>query len=79
MRYFRLWEYPEIKISDLYAKCLNTMFVSSFYSIILPSCVLWGILALFLQYFIDKYLLLRRRSSKFYLGKEIGCEMVLLF
>ena len=59
--------------------CLNTVFLSAFYSIIIPSCILWGIFALTLQYFIIKYLFLRKRSVKFYLGKELGDEMVFIF
>jgi len=65
-------------VSDLYAMCLNTVFVSAFYSIIIPSCILWGIFALAMQYFIIKYLFLRKRSVKFYLGKELGDEMVFI-
>jgi len=72
----RIWEHPEIKISDLYAFCINTMFVTSFYSIIIPSCILWGMATLIFVYYIDKFLLLRRRTSKYFLGKELGCEMV---
>lgn len=55
------------------------MFVTAFYSIIIPSCILWGILALLIQYIVDKYLFLRKRNNRFYLGRELGNEMVLFF
>ena len=55
------------------------MFVSAFYSIIIPSCLLWGILALLIQYFVDKYLFLRKRNNRFNLGQELGNEMVIKY
>ena len=60
----------------MYANSLNTMFLTSFYSIIIPSCILWGIFSIFLQYNVDKYLFLRKRNSKFYLGRELGTEII---
>lgn len=73
-----MWENPEIKMSDMYALSINIMFITAFYSIIIPSCILWGILALIMNYFVYKYLFLRKKTVKFYLGRELGIEMVFL-
>lgn len=60
----------------MYAVCLNIMFITSFYSIIIPSCILWGMLALIINYSVYKYLFLRKKTCKYYLGSELGREMV---
>lgn len=54
------------------------MFITAFYSIIIPSCILWGMLALIINYFVYKYLFLRKKTCKYYLGFELGLEMVFI-
>ena len=60
----------------MYSASLNIMFITAFYSIIIPSCILWGMLAIIINYFVYKYLFLRKKTCKYYLGSELGREMV---
>jgi len=62
----------------MYGICLYTMFITVFYSIIIPSCLIWGVLILIIQYFVDKYLFIRKRTIKYYLGCELDLKMVIL-
>ena len=52
------------------------MFISAFFANLMPSCLLLGIFAIFLQYITDKYLFLRKRNNRFNLGDELGNEMI---
>lgn len=55
------------------------MFITAFYCTIIPSCILWSILALIINYFVYKYLFIRKKTIKNHLGSELGLEMVYLF
>lgn len=52
------------------------MYLVSFYAAILPTFLLWGMLSLFLTYWIDKYNILRRRSVLDSLSTELAIEMI---
>jgi len=58
-----------------YTILLKTMYLVSFYAPVLPSFLLWGMLSLFLTYWIDKYNLLRRRSVLDSMSTELSIEM----
>lgn len=60
----------------MYSVTLNIMFITAFFSIIIPSCILWGILSIIINYFVYKYLFLRKKTCKYHLGNELGKEMV---
>ena len=53
------------------------MFLTAFYMPLIPTCIIWGLLALNLQYLVNKYNFLRSKCIKFHLGGELGLEMVI--
>lgn len=71
----RLFECPEFNIIKRYSQCLKTMYVVAFYSPIIPIAIIWGLFALIIQYWIDKYNLIKRRSVKYNMSKDLAREM----
>lgn len=47
----------------------------SFYSTIIPIGIAWGIGTLLVQYWVDKYNLIRRRTIKYNMSKDLSREM----
>lgn len=58
----RLFEYPEIDFVDGYSTVVTIMCQALFYSVIIPFAVIFGVGGLFLKYWVDKYILIRKRS-----------------
>ena len=51
----KMSENLEFNISSRYAVYLKTMFMCAFYQSVLPICIFWSILALVLNYWVDKW------------------------
>ena len=41
-----LWEKPELLIYKIYGICIVQMFLTAFYSIIMPICILYSLMAI---------------------------------
>jgi len=63
-------------IAERYAICLNTVFCVGFYAPIMPLSIPLGLIALFNQYWVDKYNLLYHKISLYNLGKDLSHEMI---
>lgn len=53
------------------------MFLAAFYSILMPVCILYSLLAISLQFIVNKFAILRRKSIKYNIGEELVIEMVI--
>jgi hypothetical protein len=51
------------------------MYLCAFYSPIMPIGMIYALIAIFLQYWVDKYNLLRRRVVKYNMSAELSIEM----
>ena len=58
-----------------YGNTLKTVYLVCFYVYILPHTVLLGVLCIFIQYWINKYVLLRRHSRPPRLGGQLSHAM----
>ena len=58
-----------------YGNTLKTIYFVCFYAYIIPHTVVVGLLAIFIQYWINKYLLLRRHCRPPRLGGELSHSM----
>lgn len=70
-----MFENPEFEISQKYAFVLNTMFLTAFYTPLIPLALIYALIGIFLIYWVDKYTLLRRRTVKSALGVKLSLEM----
>lgn len=55
---------------------MKTMWFTFFYGDIIPVGILFSILGLSLYYFVDKFNVLRRRTIKENLSKDLSIEMI---
>ena len=65
----------EFDIALRYAIILNTLFSTAFYAPILPVTLVWGLIAVLLHYWSDKYALLRRKVVKYSMSSDLSTEM----
>ena len=72
----KIFEKPEFNISKRYAVYLNTMFMWSFYSSVLPISIFWSILALIFNYWVDKWNFLGKKATYHNISADIGKKMV---
>lgn len=56
-----LAEETEFDIAKRYAVLLNTMFSTAFYAPVMPIALVWGLVAILLHYWAEKFALLRRK------------------
>jgi len=71
----RLFEGPAVDMPLIYANVQKTMLFTGFYANLVPIGIAISLAGLFMTYWIDKYLLLRRHSRPKALGKESIEEM----
>lgn len=55
---------------------INTLFLCAFYSPLIPAVMIYSIGSLLACYFIDKWILLRRRRVTSALGADLSYEMI---
>lgn len=65
-------EMPDYSQAKRYGDIMKTMWFTFFYGDIIPVGILFSILGLNLYYFIDKYNVLRRRTIKENLSKDLS-------
>lgn len=65
-------EKPDYSSAKRYGDIMKTMWFTFFYGDIIPIGILFSILGLVLYYFIDKYNVLRRRTIKENLSKDLS-------
>ncbi|EGR30034.1 phage head-tail family protein, putative, partial [Ichthyophthirius multifiliis] len=70
-----MFENSQFPIEERYSQILVTMFTTAFYAPILPTSIMWSCLALFLQYWVDKYDLLNRSTVKYNMSITLSIEM----
>ncbi|KAL4470248.1 hypothetical protein ABPG74_011859 [Tetrahymena malaccensis] len=71
-----LFELPQFNSAACFAAAANVLLFSSFYAWIIPISLPFCIISLSLQFFVNKYKLLRRQSVPIPLGTELPEEMV---
>lgn len=71
---------PDYSSAKRYGDIMKTMWFTFFYGDIIPVGILFSILGLVLYYFIDKFNVLRRRTIKENLSKDlsIGIPFILV-
>ena len=70
-----LFEGPQVDMAQRYANVMKTMLVTFFYAPIIPLGFLISIVAIVLEYWMDKYLLLRRHSRPNRLSGDLSMYM----
>jgi hypothetical protein len=70
-----LFEGPPFDIAQRYANVQKTMLFTAFYATLVPIGILFSLVGLFLTYWTDKYMLLRRHCRPNALGKDLAEEM----
>lgn len=71
-----LYSDPIFDITLEYASVIKTMYMTAFYSVLLPIGMFWSILALTLLYWVDKWNLTHRCRVKYQFGKEYAQEII---
>ncbi|EAR89597.2 transmembrane protein, putative (macronuclear) [Tetrahymena thermophila SB210] len=71
-----LFELPQFNPAACFAAAANALLFSAFYAWIIPISLPFCIISLSLQFFVNKYKLLRRQSVPVPLGTELPEEMV---
>ncbi|KAL4502348.1 hypothetical protein ABPG72_011935 [Tetrahymena utriculariae] len=71
-----LFELPQFNSAACFAAAANVLLFSAFYAWIIPISLPFCIISLSLQFFVNKYKLLRRQSVPIPLGTELPEEMV---
>ncbi len=69
-------ENPDYNIGKRYADIMKTMWFTFFYSPVIPFATLFSIIGLILYYWVDKYNILRRRTVKENIGRDLSIEMI---
>jgi hypothetical protein len=72
-----LMEKPDYSSAKRYGDIMKTMWFTFFYGDIIPIGILFSIIGLILYYFIDKYNVLRRRTIKENLSKELSIGLLI--
>ncbi|EAR89313.2 phage head-tail family protein, putative (macronuclear) [Tetrahymena thermophila SB210] len=70
-----LFEYPEFEIEIEYARNLETVYSVLFYAPVFPLVLIWGIMTIFLRYWIDKYNLMHKSTVKFYPSLQLCLQI----
>lgn len=70
-----LFEDPEFDITLRYSEILRNMYITAAYSPIIPVGSIFMLFGLILNYWTDKYNLLRRRTVKHNLSEELSIQM----
>lgn len=73
------FQYPEFEFASRYSHYLVTLYTAFFYSYLVPIAVPVICILFFLQYWVDKYVLLRRSSLKYHFGYFLCNETSKLF
>lgn len=68
---YKTFEGTELDISYKYSEAIKTMWIACFYSSLVPMVMPVCIVALFLQYWADKYQLLRRVKTPQEMGNKL--------
>jgi hypothetical protein len=71
-------ESPDYSQAKRYGDIMKTMWFTFFYGDIIPVGVLFSILGLTLYYYVDKFNVLRRRTIKENLSKNLSIGMIIL-
>jgi hypothetical protein len=69
-------ELPDYTIGKRYADLMKTMWFTFFYSPVIPFSTLISIIGLILYYWVDKYNIMRRRTVKESISKDLSYEMI---
>mmetsp|Transcript_17258 Transcript_17258/g.17194 ORF Transcript_17258/g.17194 Transcript_17258/m.17194 type:complete len:350 (-) Transcript_17258:25-1074(-) len=72
----KLWENPEVDMAQRYANILVTLIICFIFAPLFPLCFLIGFISVFLQYWTDKLMLLRRHSRPRNFGKGMSDNML---
>lgn len=72
----KLFEPPELDMPQRYATLMKTYLVTVVYAPMMPFSFLFGILAMFIQYWVDKYMLLRVHSRPVRLSHNLDEVMI---
>ena len=70
-----IFEYQNADIAIIYARVMKTVIFTAFYAPIIPICIPVAILGLVLNYYIQKYLLVKRNSSPLEFGELLAERM----
>lgn len=68
-------EYPRHEIERSYADIMTMMYVTIFYSTVVPLGQIIGIVGLIFYYWVEKYIVLRRKTIKKTLSVHLSLEM----
>jgi hypothetical protein len=68
----QIWENPAVDMAQRYANYMKTLMIIFVFAPIFPVGLLIGSFSMFLQYWTDKYLLLRRHARPPQLGSKIS-------
>ena len=69
-------EEPDYISGKRYADIMKTMWFTFFYSPVIPLGTFWSLLGLIVYYWVDKYNVLRRRTIKESISKDLTFEMI---
>lgn len=69
-------ENPDYAQAKRYCEVMNTMWVTFFYGGAIPVGVIFSFLMLNAYYWIDKYIVLRRRTIKDSISRDLSIEMI---
>mmetsp|Transcript_30770 Transcript_30770/g.27993 ORF Transcript_30770/g.27993 Transcript_30770/m.27993 type:complete len:107 (+) Transcript_30770:1060-1380(+) len=68
----KLYKYPKFDFATKYASYLKTLWSGAVFAPLLPSAMVLAIVGICVSYWIDKYVILRKRSRGVYHGPELA-------
>lgn len=70
-----IYAYPEYDIAPRYAFLISMLFSCAFYAPLIPMAMVYTLIGIFLMYWCEKFIILRRRSVSTYLSEELSIDI----